>query len=101
MRLQARPFMVEIKNRRRATQPAMATSFARRDEWLDLIPPDDLPERDVREDLLPAAAPNEALREAERVFGRPGVQPVPAQDEPRGVAPTESQVTAPRVLPDL
>ena len=49
--------MVEIKNTRRATQPDMATSFARRDEWLDLIPPDDLPERDVREDLVLAAAP--------------------------------------------
>src|SRR5215204_3115316 len=45
MRPQARPFMVETKSRRRATQPETSASFARNDDWVDLVPPDELPER--------------------------------------------------------
>ena len=71
MRPQPRPFMVETKSRRRATQPENSASFTRRDDWLDLVPPDDLPERDVNEDLGVAPA-HEAFREAEKVFARIG-----------------------------
>ena len=68
MKLSTRPFMVEIKNRKRATSPAMASSFTRRDDWLDPISPDALPQRDVHEGLTVAPAQSEALREAEKVF---------------------------------
>src|SRR5215207_7092425 len=71
MRPQARPFMVETKSRRRATQPETSASFARNDDWVDLVPPDELPERDVNEDLGVVPA-QEAFREAERVFARIG-----------------------------
>src|SRR4051794_1980409 len=67
MRPQPRPFMVETKSRRRATQPENSASFTRRHDWLDLVPPDDLPERDVNEDLGVAPA-HEAFREAEKVL---------------------------------
>jgi len=43
--------MVEIKSRKRATSPAMASSFTRRDDWLDPISPDAPPQRDVHEGL--------------------------------------------------
>ena len=68
MKLSTRPFMVEIKNRKRATSPAMASSFTRRDDWLDPISPDALPRRDVHEGLTVAPAQSEALREAEKLF---------------------------------
>jgi len=63
--------MVETKSRRRATRPENSASFTRRDDWLDLVPPDELRERDVNEDLGVASA-YEAFREAERVFARIG-----------------------------
>src|SRR5215216_4668878 len=51
MKLSTRPFMVEIKNRKWATSPAMASSFTRRNDWLDPVSPDALPQRDVHEGL--------------------------------------------------
>jgi hypothetical protein len=100
MRPQPRPFRVETKSRRRATQPENSASFTRRDDWLDLVPPDDLPERDVNEDLGVAPA-HEAFREAERVFARIGsvVQAVEVGDGP--LAPVAVAEPARRVLPDL
>ena len=100
MRPQARPFMVETKSRNRARQPAISASFTRQDDWLDLIPPDDLPERDVNEDLG-VTPTHEAFREAERVFARIGraAQAVQAPDAPP--APVTIAEPARRVLPDL
>src|SRR5215204_2084914 len=103
MKLSTRPFMVEIKNRKRATSPATASSFTSRDDWLDSISPD-LPERDVPEDLTVAPAQNQALREAEKVFRglRGCVQTAPAESEPVTAAiSSESEAVSPRVLPDL
>ena len=104
MKLSTRPFMVEIKNRKRATSPAMASSFTRRDDWLDRISPDALPQRDVHEGLTVAPAQSEALREAEKVFQglRGGAQPAPAEREPTTAAISSgSEAVSPRVLPDL
>src|SRR5215203_4944728 len=103
MKLSTRPFMVEIKNRKRATSPAMASSFTRRHDWLDSIFPD-LPERDVPEDLTVAPAQNQALREAEMVFQglRGSVQTAPPESEPTTAAiSSESEAVSPRILPDL
>jgi len=99
MRPQPRPFMVETKSRRRATQPENSASFTRRDDWLDLVPPDELPERDVNEGLGVAPA-HEAFREAEKVFARIGniSEPVEANASP---APVTIAEPARRVLPDL
>src|SRR5215203_5654356 len=95
MRPQPRPFMVETKSRRRATHPEKSAT----DDWLDLVPPDDLPERDVNEDLGVAPA-HEAFREAEKVFARIGdiSEPVEANASP---APVTIAEPARRVLPDL
>src|SRR5215207_4145477 len=104
MKLSMRPFMVEIKNRKRATSPAMTSSFTRRDDWLDPISPDALPQRDVHEGLTVAPAQSQALREAEKVFQglRGGAQPAPAEREPTTAAiSTEPEAVTPRVLPDL
>src|SRR4051812_6164869 len=104
MKLSTRPFMVEIKNRKRATSPAMASSFTRRDDWLDPICPDALPQRDVHEGLTVAPAQSQALREAEKVFlGLRGTgQTAPAESEPTTAAiSSASEVVTPRVLPDL
>jgi hypothetical protein len=87
MRPQARQFTVEIKSRRRSTEPAMTASLVSRDNWADLIPPDDLPERDVYADLGDDAPPSEARRAAEKLFGR-------FVTAPELLAPV-------RVLPDL
>jgi hypothetical protein len=103
MKLQTRPFMVEIKNRKRATSPATAPSFTRRDDWLDSISPDS-PERDVPEALTVAPAQNQALREAEKVFRglRGCVQTAPPESEPVTAAISSgSEAVSPRVLPDL
>ncbi len=104
MKLSTRPLMVEIKNRKRATSPAMASSFARRDDWLDPICPDALPQRDVHEGLTVAPAQSQALREAEKVFQglRGSGQTAPAESEPKTAAiSSESEVATPRALPDL
>ena len=96
--------MVEIKNRKRATSPAMASSFTRRDDWLDPISPDALPQRDVHEGLTVAPAQSQALREAEKVFQglRGSGQTAPAESEPTTAAiSSESEAVTPRVLPDL
>ena len=103
MKLSTRPFMVEIKNRKRATSPA-ASSSTRRDDWLDPICPDALPQRDVHEGLTVAPAQSQALREAEKVFQglRGSGQTAPAESEPTTAAiSSESEVATPRVLPDL
>jgi hypothetical protein len=100
MRPQARPFMVETKSRRRATQPENSASFTRRDDWLDLVPPDELPERDVNEDLgVPPA--HEAFREAEKVFARIGNISEPVQANDASPAPVAVAEPSRRVLPDL
>jgi len=100
MRPQPRPFMVETKSRRRATQPENSASFTRRHDWLDLVPPDDLPERDVNEDLGVAPA-HEAFREAEKVFARIGNTSEPVEAEDASPAPVAMAEPARRVLPDL
>src|SRR5829696_1540444 len=103
MKLSTRPFMVEIKNRKRAASPA-ASSFTRRDDRLDPICPDALPQRDGHEGLTVAPAQSQALREAEKVFQglRGSGQTAPAESEPTTAAiSSESQVVTPRVLPDL
>src|SRR4051812_28315221 len=69
MRHQARPFSVEIKSRNRSTQPQTAASFASPDDWADLIPPADLPHRDVHADLIDA--PASACREFAGTVPRP------------------------------
>jgi hypothetical protein len=102
MRPQARPFTVEIKSRKRSTEPAMAASLDSRDDWVDLAPSDDLPERDVYADLGDGAPPSDARREAEKLFGRfvADQKPVPVASE--AVVPTAPEPVAPvRVLPDL
>ena len=104
MKLSTRPFMVEIKNRKRATSPAMASSFTRRDDWLDPISPDAPPQRDVHEGLTVAPAQSEALREAEKVFQclRGSGQPALAESEPTTAAISSGpEAVSPRVLPDL
>ena len=103
MRPQARPFTVEIKSRKRSTEPAMAASFDSRDGFVDLAPSDDLPERDVPADILDAP-PSEARREAEKLFGRFAAdqKPVPTQVASEAPVPTAPELVAPvRVLPDL
>ena len=101
MRPQARPFTVELKTRNRATQPTTAVTFTRPDDWLDLVPPDDSPERDAYEDRAASPAKNGALREAEKVFSRigGGAQAVQASDA--HPAPVTIAEPARRILPDL
>src|SRR5215212_8626508 len=104
MRPQARPFAVEIKSRKRSTEPAKAASFDSRDDWVDLAPSDDLPERDIYADLGDGAAPSEARRQAEKLFGRfvADQKPVPTQVASEAPVPTAPEPVAPvRVLPDL
>jgi hypothetical protein len=104
MRLQTRGFTVEIKSRRRSTEPAMTTSLVSRDSWAHLIPPDDLPEREVYADLVDGPPPNEARRQAEKLFGRfvADQKPVPTQVASEAPVPTAPELVAPvRVLPDL
>src|SRR5215204_6934750 len=91
--------MVEIKNRKRATSPAMASWFTRRDDWLDPTSPDALPQCDVHEGLTVAPAQSQALREAEKVFQglRGGAQPAPAEREPTTAAISSgSEAVSPR-----
>jgi hypothetical protein len=74
MRPQPRPFTVEIKIRKRPTEPATAASFVSRDDRADLIPPDELLERDVHADLLDPAS-SEARSEAEKLLvSSPAIQ---------------------------
>jgi hypothetical protein len=104
MRPLTRGFTVEIKARRRSTEPAMTASLVSRDSWADLIPPDDLPERDVYADLVDGAPPSEARRAAEKLFGRfvADQKPVPTQVASEAPVPTAPELVAPvRVLPDL
>ena len=104
MRPQTRGFTVEIKARRRSTEPAMTASLVSRDSWADLIPPDDLSERDVYADLGDGAPPSEARRAAEKLFGRFAAdqKPVPTQVASEAPVPTAPELVAPvRVLPDL
>ena len=104
MKPQARPFSVEIKSRRRNAPPAVPASAAPHDDWMDTIPPDDLPERDVHEDLSDGPSQSEARREAERVFARLNAQAQPSgvKDDPAPGSPIATpEAPAPRVLPDL
>jgi hypothetical protein len=103
MKPQARAFSVEIKSRKRPTSPAVAASAAAgQDDWVDLIPPDDVPERDVHEDLADPSVQSEARREAERLFGRLGdAQPVETRKNPTAPVPPEAAPAPARVLPDL
>jgi hypothetical protein len=82
----------------------MTASLVSRDNWADLIPPDDLPERDVYADLGDDAPPSEARRAAEKLFGRfiADEKPVPTQVASEAPVPTAPELLAPvRVLPDL
>src|SRR5215207_8451912 len=104
MRPQARPFTVEIKSRKRSTEPGMAASLDSRDDWVDLAPSDDLPERDIYADLGDGAPTSEARRAAEKLFGRfvGDQKPVPTQVASEAPVSTAPEHVAPvRVLPDL
>jgi hypothetical protein len=104
MRPQPRPFTVEIKIRKRPTEPATAASFVSRDDRADLIPPDELLERDVHADLLDPAS-SEARSEAEKLFGLFAGNPKPVLTQGvRGApvaTPAELAVPTFRILPDL
>jgi hypothetical protein len=106
MKPQARPFSVEIKSRKRTAPPAVPASAARQDDdWMDRVPPDDVPKVDVRADLADPAGQSERRREAERVFARLSGRAVPSEAQ-NGAAPEEPtapapEAPAPRVLPDL
>jgi hypothetical protein len=104
MRPKARPFTVEIKSRKRSTEPAMAASFDSCDGFVDLARSDDLPERDIYADLGDGAPSSEARRAAEKLFGRfvADQKPVPTQVASEAPVPTAPELVAPvRVLPDL
>src|SRR5215207_1465623 len=104
MRPLTRGFTVEIKARRRSTEPAMTASLVSRDSWTDLASSDDLPERDIYADLFDDAPPSEARRAAEKLFGRFVVDQnsVPTQVASEAPVPTAPELVAPvRVLPDL
>src|SRR5215210_1102815 len=104
MRPLTRGFTVEIKARRRSTEPATTASLVSRDSWADLIPPDDLPERDVYADLVDGAPPSEARRKAEKLFVRRVADQKPVAMQVPSEVPvlTAPALVAPvRVLPDL
>src|SRR4051812_1852093 len=104
MRPLTRGFTVEIKSRRRSTKPVMTASLVSRDDWVDLAPSDDLPERDIYADLGDGAPASEARRAAEKLFGRfvADQKPVPTQVASDAPVPTAPELVAPvRVLPDL
>jgi hypothetical protein len=96
MKRQPRPFTVEIKSLRPRSSLAGSLTSSLAVEAFDPFP-DDLPVRDVHEDLVPeirgeTSTKSEALREAERVFAglttrTPG--PLPAPDEARSPSPVE------------
>ena len=97
MRPQARPFTVEIKTRKRPTEPATASSFVSDDDWVDLVPPDGLPERDVQADLLDAPS-SEARPKAEKLFSRFAGNPKPvptqaAREAPVAATPKRKRAT--------
>ena len=71
----------------------MTASLVSRDSWADLIPPDDLPERDVYADLGDGAPPSEARRAAEKLFGRfvADQKPVPTQVASEAPIPLRSR----------
>ena len=99
MRPQARQFSVEIKSRKRPTSPAIAASAAaRQDDWVDLIPPDDVPERNVHDDFPDPAAQSEARREAERLFGRLSADAQPLEARKDAATPGSVNLN-PRPLP--
>jgi hypothetical protein len=82
----------------------MAASIDSRDDFVDLAPSDDLPERNVYADLGDGAAPSEARRQAEKLFGRfvSDQKPVPTQVGSEAPLPAATEIVAPvRVLPDL
>ena len=82
----------------------MTASLVSRDDWVDLAPSDDLPERDIYADLVDAAPPSEARRQAEKLFGRfvADQKPVPTQVASEAPVPTAPELVARvRVLPDL
>ena len=97
MRPQARPFTVEIKSRKRSTEPAMAASFDSRDGFVDLAPSDDLPERDIYADLGDGAPPSEARHAAEKLFSRFVVDQklAPTQVASEAPIPTAPELVAP------
>jgi hypothetical protein len=123
MKRQLRPYRVEIKSSR--PRPPSSSAPARSAQQdIDLFP-EDLPVRDVREDLAealrdPYSAKSGALQEAERLFAgltaqrsepsstlgrdpapRPLISAPDAQGDARQPSTPEGEVRRPRVLPDL
>ncbi len=109
MKRQQRPFSVEIKNPRKQSRPTSLSSARAPEMWTDPFP-EDVPERDVYEDLI-AEDKGDALREAEKVFSRL-MEPTPDSTnaelvqapEPVGALqeiPAQTELPVPRVLPDL
>src|SRR5829696_6408901 len=98
MRPRSRPFMVEIKSSKRTAQPASAASSAHPNNSDDLIPSGDLPARDIQPFVS-----REALREAEKLFGRFGGDQPSVHTTNGGKAPVfpDAKPSAVRVLPDL
>src|SRR4051794_36985609 len=97
MKPQARAFSVETKSPKRRTTAAMA----RRDDWLDITPPDDLSDGHLPDD---GSIQSQARRQAEEVFGRPGGVSTSAEEPSDAASPVTSLPQAapsPRVLPDL
>lgn len=90
--------MVEIKSSKRTAQPASAASSAHPNNSDDLIPSGDLPARDIQPFVS-----REALREAEKLFGRFGGDQPSVHTTNGGKAPVfpDAKPSAVRVLPDL
>ena len=97
MRPRSRPFMVEIKSSKRTAQPASAASSAHPNNSDDLIPSGDLPARDIQPFVS-----REALREAEKLFGRFGGDQPSVPTTNGGKAPVSPcEALGGEVLPDL
>ena len=110
MKRQTRPFAIEIKTSRKPSSPPQGNSRPR-SEWIDPFP-DDVPERDVFEDVV-IVEKSEAFRQAERLFARAkkparersfdgaAVVQQPMTAQALVASPPQAEGHIPRILPDL